>query len=97
MIKYFKYWCGSELLMRRLSLFLACQHLSSWTNLRVCEEQNWFKVRCFRVPPGLCVPQVETSGLKNRDGKESEFGKINSLLNSTPIVTLSLMFSKHSP
>jgi hypothetical protein len=27
------------------SLFLACQHLNSRTNLRECEDQSWFKVR----------------------------------------------------
>jgi hypothetical protein len=30
--------------MRWLSLFLACQHLSSGTNLRECKDQSWFKV-----------------------------------------------------
>jgi hypothetical protein len=29
----------------RLSLFLACQHLNSGTNLRECEDQSWFKVQ----------------------------------------------------
>jgi hypothetical protein len=35
--------------MRWLSLFLACQHLSSGTNLRECEEQSWFKVQAVPV------------------------------------------------
>jgi hypothetical protein len=45
-------------------LFLTCQHLSSGTNLRECENQNWFKVqevlvlilidiRRFRLPPKM--------------------------------------------
>jgi hypothetical protein len=48
----------------------ACQHLSSGTNLRECEDQSWFKVqavpcfvlidvRCFRVPSGVRVRQVD--------------------------------------
>jgi hypothetical protein len=34
-IKYFINSCGSDLLMRWLSLLLACQHLNSGTNLPV--------------------------------------------------------------
>jgi hypothetical protein len=45
MIKYFiNYLCGSDLLMKRLSLFLASQHLNTGTNLRECEDQSWFNV-----------------------------------------------------
>jgi hypothetical protein len=32
-----------------LSLFLACQHLSSGKNLRECENQSWFKVQVVPV------------------------------------------------
>jgi hypothetical protein len=57
------------LLMRWLSLFLACQHLNSGTNLRECEDQSWFKVQAvpvFRsdwckmpsVTPRVWAPQV---------------------------------------
>jgi hypothetical protein len=35
--------------MRWLSLFLACQHLNSGTNLRECEDQIWFKVQAVPV------------------------------------------------
>jgi hypothetical protein len=53
-----------------IELFLACQRLNSGMNLRECEDQSWFKfqwlvcfvlidVRCFRVPPGISVSQVE--------------------------------------
>jgi hypothetical protein len=35
--------------MRWLSLFLACQHLNSGTNLRECEDQSWFKVQAVPV------------------------------------------------
>jgi hypothetical protein len=35
--------------MRWLSLFLACQHLSSGTNLRECKDQSWFKVPAVPV------------------------------------------------
>jgi hypothetical protein len=35
--------------MRWLSLFLACQRLSSGTNLRECEDQSWFKVQAVPV------------------------------------------------
>jgi hypothetical protein len=31
--------------MELRSLFLACQHLSSGSNLRECEDQSWFKVK----------------------------------------------------
>jgi hypothetical protein len=31
--------------MRLLSLFLACQHLSSGTNLREWDDQSWVKVQ----------------------------------------------------
>jgi hypothetical protein len=69
MIKYFiNYYCGSDLLMIWLSLFLACQHLSLGMNIHECEDQSWFNVqevpvfvidvRCFRIPPGARVPQV---------------------------------------
>jgi hypothetical protein len=52
MIKCFmKYQYGSGLLMRWLSLFLACQHLSSGTNLRECEDQSWFKLQAVPVFP----------------------------------------------
>jgi hypothetical protein len=30
-------------------LFLACQHLSPGTNLRECQDQNWFKARAVPV------------------------------------------------
>jgi hypothetical protein len=46
MIKGFMaYHCGCGLLMRLLSLFLACQHLKSGTNLRECDDQSWFDVQ----------------------------------------------------
>jgi hypothetical protein len=35
--------------MRWFSLFLACQHLNSGTNLRECEDQSWFKVQTVPV------------------------------------------------
>jgi hypothetical protein len=35
--------------MRSLSLFLACLHLNSGTNLRECEDQSWFKVQAVPV------------------------------------------------
>jgi hypothetical protein len=35
--------------MRWLSSFLACQHLSSGTNLRECEDRSWFKVQALPV------------------------------------------------
>jgi hypothetical protein len=37
--------CGSDLLMRRLNLFLACRHLNSGPDLRECEAQSWLKVQ----------------------------------------------------
>jgi hypothetical protein len=66
MNKHFvSYWCGSGLLMRWLSLFLACQRLSSGTNLRECEDHSWFKrflffvsieVRSPWTPGGTLIP-----------------------------------------
>jgi hypothetical protein len=35
--------------MRWLSLYLACQHLNSASNLRECEDQSWFKVQAVPV------------------------------------------------
>jgi hypothetical protein len=35
--------------MRRLSMFLAYQHISSGTNLRECEDQSWLKVQAVPV------------------------------------------------
>jgi hypothetical protein len=56
--------------MRWLSLFLACQHLNSGTNLRECEDQSCFKFQAVPVfrfdkctlfwrTPGVHVSQVE--------------------------------------
>jgi hypothetical protein len=75
MIKYVtNYECGSDLLMRWLSLFLACQHLSSGTSARIRAGSRskrflcfiLIDVRCFRLPskmssrtPRENVPQVE--------------------------------------
>jgi hypothetical protein len=50
MIKYvIDYECRSDLLMRWLSLFLACQDLNSGTKLRECKDQNRFKVQVVPV------------------------------------------------
>jgi hypothetical protein len=35
--------------MRLLSIFLACQHLSSGTDLRDCQDQNWYEVQAVPV------------------------------------------------
>jgi hypothetical protein len=50
-------------------MFLVCQNLNSGKNLRECEDQSWvkiqavhvfrFDVRCFRIFPGVHLPQVE--------------------------------------
>jgi hypothetical protein len=82
MIKYcINYWCGSDLLMRRLSLFLACQQLNSGTNLREWEGQSWFKVQVVPVlyfdwcktslctPWDVFVPQVEDLCSRRPDHK----------------------------
>jgi hypothetical protein len=58
-------WCGSDLLIRWLSLLLARQRLSSVKNLHECEDHKWFKVRdvnvfCFvSLKSEIRVPQVE--------------------------------------
>jgi hypothetical protein len=59
-----------------LSLFLACQHLNSGTNLRECEDQSWFKVqavpefrfdvRLFYVSTGYSYPRLKTTDLDYR-------------------------------
>jgi hypothetical protein len=63
--------------MRWLSLFLACQHLSSGTNLRECEDQSWFKVQAVPVfpfdsckmfscaPERYVYPRLNANGLRN--------------------------------
>jgi hypothetical protein len=79
--------------MRRLSLFLACQHLNSMTDLHECEDQIWFKVqavpvfrfidvRCFRYPQGYEYPKLNTSAL---DYKLSWTHKISSLEIKLPL------------
>jgi hypothetical protein len=56
-------------------LFLACQHLSSGTNLRECEDQGWFKVEAvpvfrfdgcqtFSLIPCYEYPRLKTTALK---------------------------------
>jgi hypothetical protein len=44
-------------------LFLACQHLSSGTDVQECEDQSWFKVRVVPVfhfdVRYLHIPQVK--------------------------------------
>jgi hypothetical protein len=56
--------------MRWLSLFLACQHLNSRTNLRECEDQSWFMVQA--VPVFLfdvfAYPKLNTTGVVGRMG-----------------------------
>jgi hypothetical protein len=65
--------------MRWLSLFLACQHLNSGTNVRECEDQSWFKVqavpvfvlidvRCVSVPPKMTL---HTSGWRETVFRQS--------------------------
>jgi hypothetical protein len=54
--------------MRWLSLFLACQHLNSMTNLRESEDQSWFQgssgtVTYFRVPWVYAYPRLKTTVL----------------------------------
>jgi hypothetical protein len=43
-------YCSSDLLMRWVSLFLACQHLKSETSHRGCEDQSWIKVQAVPYP-----------------------------------------------
>jgi hypothetical protein len=66
-------WFWHGLLMRWLSLFLACQHLRTGTNLRECEDQSWFKVQAvpvfrldlfFRVHQGYAYLWLETWNYK---------------------------------
>jgi hypothetical protein len=42
-----------------MSVFMACQHINSRTNLRECEDQILFRVQALRVPPAVSIPQVE--------------------------------------
>jgi hypothetical protein len=63
--------------MRWLSLFLACQHLNSGTNLHECENQSRFKVQavpvfrfhCCKIfsltPRGYEYPKLKTTGLRH--------------------------------
>jgi hypothetical protein len=38
------------------------------TNIRECEDQNWFKVQaiCFCVPAGYAYSRFKTAGLEDR-------------------------------
>jgi hypothetical protein len=50
MIEYFiRDQYGSDFLIIGLSLFVACQHLNSGTNLRECEEQSRLKFQVVTV------------------------------------------------
>jgi hypothetical protein len=62
--------------MRRLSLFLACQHLSSGTNLRECKDRSGSRskrflcyvligARRFRVPLGYVYNRLSTTDVSN--------------------------------
>jgi hypothetical protein len=70
MIKYLiNYQCGSGLLMRWWSFFVACQHLSSGTNPRECRDQSWFKVQAvpaFRFD--CCKMSSHTLGVTRTPG-----------------------------
>jgi hypothetical protein len=71
--------------MRWSSLFLACQHLNSRSNLRECENQSWFQgpsgiVRCFRLPRVYAYPRQKTAVL---DQCASDWFIVHKLTRST--------------
>lgn len=85
-----------------IELFLEWQHLNSSTNLREREEQ-----RCFRLPPGVSVPQAEDhlsrllAGRRMNQGSVSIKGSVV-LLNiqtgyGTPLNLLPIVYRESFP